>query len=848
MRKTVPSLVAASALLVSVFVSRASQLGGGSGQSTICVGYLPRPCAIQGQVVRAPIDIGAPLLGSVFIEPDYGERMVRVSDTSIPPIGTGTNQTFAVGFFDNLDASSPGTPQCPIYRYTVGNRGSNLMMAYLKSCDMTITQIYSTNYKIGTHPGWAPMASVSNFALDTVGTIIGQGDNGVLSPPDEIDAYSFPGSAGSYTGGTADHYQQLFQFTSTLCPNMPTFSRGNYAGHFFDTTNAAGHLVIMHDYGEDAQDGGEHFVFVVTNTGTPSSPNWTCQWWDTEHDQTGGSIGATQTVGLNLPAPTSVTASAVSDGLGSFTVGTHQVQTSFVGFNNASYPAYSDVPETLPSAQLGVVTGSTDSISVTRPVPGTDANTRVYLGWSPPNLHNRPYAWCVYIDSQRTTAQSACYAWNSFSSVTIHTPPSSGSPLATSRAGYPLHGSELAIAGNYIKATPTSSAVRQSLLFYKIGTATGFGCTADAGDTSTTPGLCDGHAGSGTLNFANSDSNNAGAGTAGLATLIRPYAGNFYCPETSPYPCTQLVPNAMSPAYAQDSHYQWVPGATDQNPMGIIPYIGPNQTGVVQSDGTQNMTNPVINFSRAAVNSVNFLSTDGKQTIWSIAHLHGVPLYSNLAGGQPSESTSNFGQLTYGSLSPDGHWYQFATNDDWKLGVQNTRAWPGPGQLNTSSYFWPNVNGGTDPSGAGYIFAASGTPYLLLGPQGCTTAASQPAGLGTVTTMGATVQDGSGGTPCFSEVIPTCPATTPFVGWAANQNVITNYMTQDTNNNIEVAQGGFTTGSGSHPAWCTTPDQCTTSDNGGTWEMYQLGNSSAGWVRDPPALGCRTDVFIVEVR
>ncbi|GEM_PF-4543521 len=772
----------------------------GSGTSVMaCAGFTPKSCARTDQVIvpLAALPGNVPALGVPFVEPEFGERMVRATSLASVPVSRGaySPQEFNTSAWDIPDASLDSAA-CPGDRFTTGTTGGAVYGFWIDRCTMAVTQVLSNNFS----PGYIPLDANNKFSPTDPGIMFGTSYNNPSRPVSQAFAYSWPGvTTSAWTGNAADARSLVYDFTT--CPSIPTETPvSSYAGDLNVGVNLSGQFFIGHSsiYGM-GQDTGNHVVAFAYNTGTESAPVWKCDWWDTLLGQVGGSdYTGVQNTNWQFPVPAAPVPTAGGTG-GTIPAGTYNVPVSIVLWHDSSFGAGIPAPETLPSAVGTVTVSSGQNVTVNRPcvlsdgsstnicsgtqTGGTDVVVDVDLGWGGTSYGQSPYQWCVYMGTTSTVFQQTCVPWAT-TSVTLSSYSTTGAnPRTVSAAGFAIHGGNPNPNGQYFRASSTDGTIFQALVFWQIGTTNVTGCTA-AGGNPPSPVQCGGHPQDGNSHLVNATG--YGASPTDLGTLIRPSSnlGSF----------TQLFTSGPQPSETQDSHYNWGDNnASDTYPLTEVIY--PAVGYIPSSDGTQNVTNPVLSTPRGVFNELIGVDPTGKQIIWRYAHVHSVPLYNNLIGAYISESTPNFNQLSYGPQSPDGHFYQLTMGDLWQLGPTGGGPHAGGNWVASKIYTnpWPANSSNFDlitPNGVlneAMILLASATTAGSVAPLW-------------PTTMGAVVND-NGTVGNEWEVVPGCPADNTFAAYPSSGFAVPlGYLIQDPNHGIEVAQNSGTI-SGMAPQW-----------------------------------------------
>jgi hypothetical protein len=133
--------------------------------STIsCVGYLPYPCAAQHLAVRQESGLNVPInntgaglsmpAGTIFIDPDFGERTVRVTDiNTLPTCFNSTTQNTAI--------VAPGNPDLSIFSsdsqwFRVSDGNNNYWLYKFYPATMQVTCEPTSTDSLHSLP-WAPI-------------------------------------------------------------------------------------------------------------------------------------------------------------------------------------------------------------------------------------------------------------------------------------------------------------------------------------------------------------------------------------------------------------------------------------------------------------------------------------------------------------------------------------------------------------------------------------------------------------------------------------------------------------------------------------------------------------------
>ena len=382
--------------------------------------------------------MAAPKVNQVFRDPDFGSRMVRVTDES----GVG-GELAGFSFGSN---SSAETNEWGKFNPSLGPNGGYFFYLMTGGGGAVLFSMDAVTMQITPHCGSLRMCRLSKggtFSYVDPNILYGQFDsNG------SIDAYNV--ATGKQT--------TIYDFSK--CPNLPQDLSG-YPGAISnsgDDTRFSGYA------GSKAQGGGTQVTFYDRSTDR-------CYWYDTATGRVGGSGMAAAQLKAGLLAPPAIP--KLSSTSGSLPAGDYYVQLT------AGTRKHPDRGETLPSPEAHIRLNSAGGIAIAAPELDNPYNMvldgyNVYIGIAPGQETRQ--ASVAQVQSPYT--QSAALA-------------KGANPPQASTAGYNVHNARLSRDGKVVKITPQNGAV---LYFWMPGTTNVSVCSTNGQSHSPdVASFCGGH-------------------------------------------------------------------------------------------------------------------------------------------------------------------------------------------------------------------------------------------------------------------------------------------------------------------------------------------------------------------
>ncbi|MGH9357015.1 MAG: hypothetical protein ACRD10_12860 [Terriglobia bacterium] len=603
------------------FAPKGSAIRTGSPRYTSpCTAGPPNYCGDSSGDVVGETSMPPPPVNAPFRDPDFGSRMVRVTDGNTMG-GTGSEYN-GLGFM--TDASSeenawsafnPAIGQHGGYRFVIDNSGGGRLSFVLDAATMQVQQAENYHHSRSV-PGFVSLFSFNdpNLAYGIKGNV--------------LTSYNLA------TGATAS----IYKFTS--CPNLPAYVSG-YGG----SLSISGDGTKFADYFGGKEQG--HTDLVVYYDRAANRGAGACYWYDTAHGMTGGTNMADTPIAANKGqmAPPPVPVVTPVAGAGSLPAGSYYVCITGLTRMNPHNG------ETTPSAEVGPIQlPSQGSLRINLPqqladrsemvVPGKNWGCiasrgitnctpfNVYIGVSPGGETRQnpkgPLGGGVYVQSQPLN-------------------PKSPKAPARSHAGYNVHNARISKGGTLVRV---DAAEGFTLYFWKPGTTEVHTCRIFADN-------CGGHQALGYSHMIN-DPND----TDMADVIMRPLE--------NPSAITRLVNPLPTPRQFNDSHWSW----NDANSSDTMPVCGSFYNSHGQGNGTQNVqTNPLLQISAPYDREIVCVATSGPSRVWRFAHTRATAAVNDHAG-----AGSSFWGTPRGNVTPDGRFYMFTSDWDWSLGSRRGSA------------------------------------------------------------------------------------------------------------------------------------------------------------------------------
>ena len=709
------------AVIISPAAIAAASSTGGSGQSTMaCTGGPPDYCA-RTDLATQPFSTPGLTLGPTgytgvaFVDPDFGERVVRVTDSNTEALHFGccvTRDSAELQLFGKEDStffSGDGG-----HRFFLQDGGSGNTLWGIDAKTMAICQF--TYAAGGCSPGTGNIYGLSSSNRATSWEPWGWSENQptVVYGSDQNSITDFV----KYDT-TQDRFYNTSGATSTTivpfvdfskCPNLPSIVGASGASY-----------TARQDRYFSAVLGGtaQNYYVVVWKDNTGGN----CYWYDTFHGIYGGTgMTTTYTTDGMVPTPGAPTLSTTL-------TGSDTVCAEVTANTLTPIPDGSGTAQTLPSPEtciasdpsatitLNFASGFSDPWEIN--LPGCASDT-----WSDVSPC-KPYK--VYMDAtgsgnevlQTTSATvsgpSYMIAVSSIQTGTAH-------PPTVSTAGFTIHQGIANMSGGLVALQPMSSGS----IGYKYWTPT----QSLVGCPGFTPALANGSCGSGHavsgygVQFIQ---NGYPGGSYNGASLSAHIFTNPYNPPVSPFSavCQTCVPSGF-PGTTAGGHLSW----NNDNSSDSEPFEATFYPGITTGNGSLNLnSNPCTQVVSSLIGEELAYSVDGSNRIFRFAHNRGGSC--GTPNGSPSSPFTSI--LPIGQISQDGALIAFQSTWGWALGSSPVNC------VNDSTY--PSTGWQASHSYAAHACIFDGTNYEVNEGSAFTSGGTQPTWPGT---SGGTVLDGTG--------------------------------------------------------------------------------------------------------
>jgi hypothetical protein len=582
--------------------------------------------------------MSAPAANTPFRDPDFGSRMVRVTDQHT--MGGISFHTDSAGEANEWSKFDPSIGEHGGYRFWVGAAGGGAFPFELDATTMHVARIGGKQAKGLGRRGNLPVSG--EFSYTNPDVVYGGWGTKVME-------YDF----------TTGKVKQVYDFDK--CPGLPKhLERNMHAGGF---TISGDDTKFGYTFGGGEQDQSKLAVF-YDRAGNGRSG--ACYWYDTKFGIVGGTNMAPGRVAggvgqLTAPAAPKVTA---APGSGSLAPGDYYVEIT------ARARLDQHFGETLPSSEAGPIRLASDgSLTITfPPLPNPDL-----LSLPPKNTGCwRNTAQCPPFDVYIGTSPGGEMLQTRRGPVggeryTQSTPVKNGPrPPTVNTAGYTIHDARMSKSGSVVRVT---QAFRGTLYFWVPGTTRVTPCITWEPDHRAVAGYCGGHLALGYSHLVNSTGY-----FDDMGIVIHPLS------DLSKWRLlVDPIPKRVE--WTEDKHFSW----SDANPSDITPVCGSLyvDASVRGGDGTQNvLTNPLLQIRREWDREIFCLATTGPSKVWRFAH--------DRATGTSNASArinTDFWATPRGNVSPDGKFYLFTSNWDWSLGDENgSRGCPTSGTCRTDVF------------------------------------------------------------------------------------------------------------------------------------------------------------------
>jgi hypothetical protein len=601
-------------------------------------GGSPNYCANSTRNIVRETPMAPPPANTPFRDPDFGSRMVRVTDANT--LGGVSFHTDSAGETNEWSKFDPSIGEHGGYRFWVDGSGGGTLPFELDATTMHVARIGGRQAKGLGRRGNLPLAG--EFSYTNPDVLFGTWGTRVME-------YNF----------TNGKVKQVYDFDK--CPGLPKhLERHMHTGGF---TISGDDTKFAYTFGGGEQDQSKLAVFYDRSANGGAGA---CYWYDSRFGTVGGTnVPPTPVAGgvgqLAAPAAPKVTA---SPGSGSLPSGDYYVEITARSRLDRHFG------ETPPSAETGPVhLASPGTLTITFP---SLANPD--LLWLPPRnsgcWRNGPRCtpFNVYIGTSpgSETLQNK-HGPVGGQSYTRSTPlkHSSRRPPAVNTAGYTIHDARMSKSGTVVRVT---EAFRGTEYFWIPGTPKVTPCITWQPNRQVA-GYCGGHLAMGYSHLVN-------------ATGYFDDMGIVIHPLSDLSKWRLLIDPLPSPVeWTEDKHFSWSDAnASDTMPVCGSLYIDANVRG---GNGTQNvLTNPLLQIHRAWDREIFCLATTGPSRVWRFAHDRATG-----TSNANARVNTDFWATPKGNVSQDGKFYLFTSNWEWSLGNDpGTRGCPSAGRCRSDVF------------------------------------------------------------------------------------------------------------------------------------------------------------------
>jgi hypothetical protein len=432
------SFLPATVLLPQLAAQQAMQNGSAAKIQTLAIsGCGDQPyCADSSRQLRPSTPTTAPRVNQVFRDPDFGSRIVRVTDESgidgkLRGLSFNSNSSAEINEWGKFD---PSLGSHGGYYFYVNTGGGGAVVFSMDAATMQVTP----------HCDAPPLCRIPG---------------GSFSYVDPHILYGHFGENNLITSYDVSNGKQFTLYDLKKCPNIPDVLSG-YAGA---VSNSGDDSKFSGYSGGRGQDGGSLVTYYDRTSGH-------CYWYDTGSGTLGGSGMTTVETKVGVLAPShAVSLRSVS---GSLPPGDYYVEVT-VDIHRPS-----GAGETLASPEAHIRLDSIGGIEV-----------------SPPQINNLygmfPIGYNVYIGSSPGQEMRQALVNEVESAYTQSAPLAKGiKPPTVSSAGYNVHNARLSRDGTAIKIIPKGA---RSLFIWMPGTTNISACSLAGEGHDGVASYCGGH-------------------------------------------------------------------------------------------------------------------------------------------------------------------------------------------------------------------------------------------------------------------------------------------------------------------------------------------------------------------
>jgi hypothetical protein len=661
--------------------------------------YCTRTDLASQPILEPPVSLGPTgNVGEPFVEPDFGERIVRVTDakTEVPMVGccaaASSAESTQWGPYDSTLFQGHGG-----YRFYVVDSGGGYLFFEIDAVTMALKQIlHTTNpYGLGTTNksyNW----SASNWSTVSPTVIYGRAN----SNPAYLVRYDFATDRFSSTTGTSTTATPYIDFST--CPNLPAPILGGYG-----TSYSARASDTYFGAAAGGTEQGNGIYEFMAHKPSLTEAYQTCFWFDTERGTTGGTSMPAETVAEGvgqLPAP-AAPAISITNGHSAQPAEVCAVVTAnVIAYDQNGHPT----GESLPSPEVCAEGPSDGTVSISFAEPISNPSQLPLIGpgwtcWESDAAPCTPYH--VYLATApsiaaaegKETLQGGFVSGRTCTIPIASIKTGTATPPTVSTAGFNLHAGW---TGRNGKWAHLGNQEGNTMFFWQPGSTTVYECLTFSSD------YCGGHSVQGNEAWLNA------AGILEVRGRQNTTMGTF-----------GVLDNPIPTGIGSDSHLSWNnDDSTDRQPVEQVYY----NSGQVGGDGSLDPnSNPCTSAPNAWLGEVLMVATDGSGKVWRFAHHRGGQC------ANPKANVENFGQIPIGNVSQDGKFALFHSNWGWRLGTAYYPAWQASRKYSPGSIIFDGVNyeftvkGGTSgsvapswPSHAGETTADGSVTWTMN--TGCT--------------------------------------------------------------------------------------------------------------------------------
>lgn len=615
----------------------------GKGSSCGPPHYCARTDAAPQPILEPPVTLGP--TGNVdepFVEPDFGERIVRVTDanTEVASVGCCAGASSAEstqwGSYDPTLFHGGGG-----YRFYVVDNGGGYLFFEMDAVTMAIRQITHTSNPRGLSTAnrsynWA----ATSWSTVSPTVIYGHANKN----PAYLVRYDFATDLFSSATGTSASVTPYIDFSS--CPNLPSPIQGAYGASYSARVNDTYFGAAV----GGTEQGHGIYEFMAYKPSLTEAYQ-TCRWFDTEHGTTGGTSMPAEAVAEGvgqLPAPA---APAISITNGHSTPSTKVcavVTANVIAYDQNGHPT----GESLPSPEVCAEGPSDGTVSISFAEPISNPSQLPLIGagdtcWQSDTAPCAPYH--VYLATApsiaaakgKETLQGGYVSGRTCTIPMASIKTGTAGPPTVSTAGFNLHAGWTGRNGKWAHLADQEG---DTMFFWRPGSTTVYDCLMLSSDH------CGGHSVQGYEAWLNA--------SGVLEVRGRQYntTGNSAVLD-SPIPIGE----------GSDSHLSWNnDDSTDHQPVEQTYYNSYDIAG----DGSLDLnSNPCTSAPNAWLGEVLMVATDGSGKVWRFAHHRGGQC------ANPKANVEDFGQIPIGNVSQDGKFALFHSNWGWRLGTAYYPAW-----------------------------------------------------------------------------------------------------------------------------------------------------------------------------